>query len=452
MKNTYFLPLLAVAAFYTSPATARNHDPENRVEFVKTSNDSVVYSILEKDRSKNVNDLPVPHFAIHTLNNKFVMTIGAKVNPIIGCDLGNNLYKQPDAGINFIPSQIPVPSTRDHRSDFFINALNADVDLQVVGFGGTDNQITGYIKFSTSGNDKAIELSKAYLSWRGLTAGLKHSLFCDEAVVPPTIDPQGPNGLLLTTVNEFGYVSPSWSGFRFGVALDMPTYYSSTGHYWGEDYKTYQGRIIEGEQVADPTAYSFKAPDVPLFVEWGASPLNRVRLSGIVRPMLYKNLLKGEQKACVGWGLSLSGNAKPCDEVTLYAQALYGKGIGAYIQDLAGMPLSFVPKDSDPGYMTPTPMMGWTFGVTYDINPKWQVNAMASQARLWDVCSYAEHQADPHTGVNDYQTAYYAAANVFYNVSSYFQLGLEYVYGKRFTWNHGSDGDSRLQFQVQFTL
>ena len=69
-------------------------DSGNRVSFVKTSQDTTVYNILEKDRSKNVNEIPVPHFAIHTANNKFVMTIGAQINPIIGTDLGSDLYKQ----------------------------------------------------------------------------------------------------------------------------------------------------------------------------------------------------------------------------------------------------------------------------------------------------------------------------------------------------------------------
>lgn len=96
--------ILALAIFATMPAVGLSAQdiPEtpdangNKVSFVKTSQDSTVYNILDKDRSKNVNDLPVPHFAIHTANNKFVMTIGAKINPIIGTDLGSDLYKMDD--------------------------------------------------------------------------------------------------------------------------------------------------------------------------------------------------------------------------------------------------------------------------------------------------------------------------------------------------------------------
>lgn len=446
---------LALAAALTA-ANAQDipekDDPaDNRISFVKTSRDTTVYNILEKDRSKNVNELPVPHFAIHTANNKFVMTIGAKINPIIGADMGSDLYKQDGAGINFIPSQIPVPSTPGNKSDFYINALNADVDLQITGFGGTKDQITGYVKFSTSGNDHDLHLNKAYLTWRGLTAGLKSSLFQDDAAIPPTIDPQGPNGLACATVNEFSYISPSMKGVRLAIGVSMPDYYTSRGVYLGKDYKSWRGHDIEGKEVCDPGYYSFQGPDIPMFVEY-ARGMNRVRLSAMIRPMRYRDLLCNKGRTTVGWGLSLSGNVKPVDAVTLYLQATYGKGIGAYIQDLAGMPVSFVPKDTHPGEMTPTPMMGWSAGITYDINPKWQVNVMASQARIWDVEAYARDEAEPDTGINNYKYGYYGAANVFYNISSYFQVGLEYLYGYRKTWNHASGHDNRVQLQVQFSL
>lgn len=428
-----------------------NDPKENQISFVKTNQDTTVYKILEKDRSKNTNEIPVPHFAIHTANNNFVMTIGAQINPIIGVDLGNALYKQPDAGINFVPSQIPIPAVPGRKSDFFINALNASIDLQVVGFGGTDNQITGYIKLATNGNDKNIELNKAYLTWRGLTAGLKHSLFEDENVIPPTIDPQGPNGLVSNSVYEFGYESPSFKGFKFGIGLDMPSYSSASGHYWGKDYKIWNGHDIEGIPVCDPEFYSFQIPNVPLYAEWAKDAGNRVRLSGIVRPMNYRDLLHEHRKTTVGWGLSLSGNITPVEQLTFSLQATYGKGIGAYIQDLAGMPISFVPKNEHPGHMTPTPMMGWCAAVTYNINPKWQINVMASQAHLWSVSEYALHEAEEGE-INNYKYGYYGAANVFYNISSYLQLGLEYDYGYRKCWNYGSGHDNRLQFQVMFSL
>lgn len=444
-KGLAFLGLISASCSFTVfaqdlPETI--NESGNKIVLVKTSQDSVVYYILERDRSKNVNEIPVPHFAIHTLNNKFVMTIGAQINPIIGADMGNNLYKQEGAGINFVPSQIPVPATNGHKSDFYLDCLNAVVDFQIVGFGGTKNQITGYLKIQTNGNDKSIYLDKAYVAWRGLSTGLKSSLFSDESIIPPNIDPQGPCGLNKTTVSEIGYTSPLYKGFGFGIGLDMPAYSPSNGYYWGTS------KSWEGQQVCDPNGYSMAAPDVPIYIEWQKSAKNRLRLSGIVRPMIYKNIIDGKRETSVGWGLSLSGNIQPVNPLTFSLQATYGKGISEYIQDLAGIPLSFTPNDKRIGIYDASPMMGWMAAITYNINPKLQLNAMASQARIWDVKDYGIRAE----GTDNFRYSTYVATNVFYNISSYFQLGLEYLYGYRNTWGTGNGHDNRLQMQIMFLL
>ncbi|MDE7180373.1 MAG: porin [Muribaculaceae bacterium] len=425
----------------------------NHISIVKTSQDTTVYKILEKDRPGSLNDIPVPHFAIHTQNNNFVMTIGAQINPIIGVDMGSNLYRQDNAGSSFVPSAIPVPAPAGGKSDFFINAFNANFDFQVVGFGGTDNQITGYLKFGTNGNNNNMRLKKAFLTWRGLSAGYKTSLFTDGDSSPATIDPQGPNGMVSTTVNEISYESPSFGGFTFAAGVDMPSYYSSQGYYLGKDYQSWQGTPIAGAQVVDPTYYSMTVPDIPLYVQYTDNKYVRVKLAGLIRTKFYRDILDQKKRTTMGWGLSLTGNIMPTDALTIYLQGNYGQGIGAYIQDLAGLPLSYVPDDSKPGKMKAAPMMGWLAGLTYNFNKQWQTNLMFSQARIWDVSPYATHDADStNSNVNNYKYGLYTAANVFYNISSYFSVGIEYLYGYRKTWNAGSGHDNRLQMQLEFTL
>ena len=442
------MPMMAQDVDDDEPESSR------KVEFVKVAKHKDVSEILRKDRPKESAAIPTPHFAIHTLDNKFVMTIGGQINPIIGADLGNDLYKRDGAGGAFVTNQIPVPPQAGHKSDFFINPLNAAVDLQVVGLGGTDNQITGYVKIGTNGLTNGIVLQRAYVTWRGFTGGQKLTLFQDElACQPPTIDPEGPSGCVSTVSYELSYTSKSYNGFRFALGLDMPSWYSSNGIYRGKDFKKWEGREIQGQPVCDPTAYSISAPDIPMWVEWGVSDTNRIRLSAIIRNFMYKDLLGDKRRTSVGWGLMLSGNLNPVKPLIFYLQAAYGRGIGAYIQDLAGQPLSYVPDDARPGYMRPSPMMGLNFGVTYNINPKWQVNAMVSGTRIWDVAPYAiaAGESDPaHLG--NYKSALYAAGNVFYNISSYFQVGLEYLYGQRRTFGAGSASDNRLQMQFMFTL
>lgn len=437
MKAKLALPLLFVGS--TLAAVAQQTDGSFSIGKTTTA-DSL---ILQEGREKAPQEIPVPKFVLKADNGKFMMTIGGKISPVMGVDLGNNLYNQDGAGTSFVTQLIPVPSTPGHRSDFFINALNAAIDFQVVGLAGTPDQITGYVKFGTNGNNSPLKLKRAYLTWRGFTAGQKATLLQDgDAVQPPTIDPQGPSGSVSGTTYEVSYKSKSHDGLKYAVGIDMPSWYSSNGIYRGKDYP-----IFDGKQVADYADAEQVIPDIPAWVEYSSSDWNRVRLSGIIRNFAYRDLVSNTTRHMVGWGAMLSGNLNPTKPLILYYQAIYGKGIGAYLQDISGMPLSFVPDNARPGRMQASPMAGINIGLTYNIDSKWQVNLMGSESRIWDVRNYAVAEED-----TNYKYALYAAANVFYNITPYLQWGMEYVWGHRQTWDMGGAHDSRLQTQLLFTF
>lgn len=430
----------AMPAFAAEPADSVS---SHGLHFSRVS--SEIKEILHRGRPAEKQQVPVPHFAIHSSNNDFVMAIGGVINPIMGVDMGNNLYKQ-GSGIDFTTSAIPVPATAGHKGDFFINPLQGNLTLQVVGLAGTANEISGFIKVGTVGGDShAIKLKTATLSWRGITAGLKHTLMADaDASQPPTIDPEGPNGMLCTTVYEVGYTTPEFGGgFRAAIGIDMPTFYSSNGYYRGHDYPDF-----DGEQVADHASAEQMIPDVPAWIEYTFSPGNRVRFSAMLRNFAYRDLVASTTRHKAGWGVMLSGNAAPASALSINYQLAYGRGIGCYLQDIAGLPLSFVPDDSRPGRMSATPMLGATLGASWNVSERWQVNAVASYSRLWDVRSYAEAL----DASQNYRHATYVAVNAFYNITSYLQWGIEYLWGRRTTWNIGHASDSRLQTQLAFTF
>lgn len=424
--------------------------------FVKVHNDTVLYEIIRRDRPVTFRDAAVPHFAIHTNDNKFILTIGGNIQPIIGWDLGNELYEMSDAGSGFVNSQIPVPHPRFKGSDFYINALNGHVNLQVIGFGGTPDQLTGFIQIGTDGWSNHIKMKKMYVTWRGIRMGLAHTLFQDElACQPPMIDPQGPCGEVATSNYQLSYTTPSFKGFRAAVGVEIPAFNSSNGRYLGKDYKTWKGKDIYNTVVCDPTVYNQMVPDIPLWVEWAKDDGNRVRVSGILRTLTYRDVLEQKRRNAVGWGVMLSGNFTPVDPLTFYAQAIYGKGIGNYIQDMAGVPLSFTPRNSKPGELTPTPEMGLMFGLTYNINKRWQMNAVYSPSRMWDVGEYAlanGMEADNDKHLDNYRYSTYVGANCFYNISSFLQVGVEYIYGQRKTYYQGSAHDNRITAAVNFIL
>lgn len=413
-----------------------------KLHYVRTTPE--VAEILNHSRPHGSNEIPTPKFVLKSENNNFLMTIGGELDLIMGGDIGNNLYKQSGAGISFVTNQIPVPATPGHKGDFYINPINGFVDMQIVGFGGTANELTGYFKVGTNGITKSLALQRAYVSYRGFTGGLKLTLFQDDyACQPPTIDPEGPSGEVSAAAYEINYTSKSYNGFRFAIGLDIPTFYSSNGYYRGHDYKAQYA----GEKVA-VTDYDQIAPDIPMWVEYSFSQWNRIRLSGIIRNFAYKDLVKECTRHTVGWGAMLSGNIQPASQWILYYQFAYGQGIGNYIQDIAGMPYSFTPSDSDPGKMVANPMLGANIGVTFNATKKLQFNAMFSEARIFNVRDYAI--SEPET--QDYKYALYGAVNCFYNINSFLQVGVEYLYGHRQTWNIGGAHDSRLQAQLAFTF
>ena len=438
------LPAFAVMFAWTAGAT-ESSDTTNvcvgkKLEIVKVSPEMA--DILGRSREHNNKALPVPKFALRSNNNSFMMTVGGQFNFIVGGDMGNDLYEQDGAGISFTTNAIPVPSKEGHRGDFYINPLNGFVDMQVVAFANTDDELSAYFKVGTNGVSTSLALQRAYVTYRGFTGGLKLTLFQDDyACQPPTIDPEGPSGCVSAAAYELSYKSKSYDGFRFAVGLDVPTYYSSLGYYRGHDYPK-----LDGEQVS--TEVNQIMPDIPMWAEYSFSQWNRIRLSGIIRNFAYKDMLANTMRHETGWGVMLSGNVQPSSKWILYYQAAYGKGIGNYIQDIAGHDYSYIPQDDAPGRMSASPMLGAIIGVSFTPTSKLQFNAMLSEARIWDVADYANAGSE----ADNYKYAVYGAVNCFYNINSFVQLGVEYLYGRRQTWNIGGANDSRLQAQVSFTF
>lgn len=436
------LPLCYSSGVYAAESEKEESGDHSKMVIKRTGEEEA--KILEKSRPHEANAVPTPKFVVKTSDNKFLMTIGGQINPILGFDIGNNLYKQPGAGPSFVTSAIPVPAVTGKKGDFYINPLNGSVDLQVVGLAGTPNEITGYVKVGTNGINTNIVLQRAYITYRDFTAGLKLTLFQDDyACQPPTIDPEGPSGEVSAASYEISYKSPSYNGFRYAVGLDMPSFYSSNGYYKGKDYPQF-----DGKQVANYADAENLIPDIPAWVEYSFSPWNRIRVSGILRNFAYRDLVAGKTRHHIGWGAMLSGNLSPNSKWIFYYQLAYGQGIGAYIQDIAGHPLSFIPDDAKPGRMKSSPMMGANIGVSFNPTKKLQFNAMFSEARIWGVGNYANALDESE----NYKYALYGAVNCFYTINNWMQWGIEYLWGHRETWNIGGADDNRIQTQLSFTF
>ncbi len=443
MKRTLLLALLVNGMLLPTEAVrASDSSNDKSISFVRV--DEEVFEILKRTSPEGPEYKGVPNFALKTRDNSFVFSINGNVNTIFGYDFGNNLYKAEGGGVDFVPSAIPVPAVAGQKADYFINPFNGALIMQFVGFAGTDNEISAYFKLESHGNSPEVKFSKAFMSWRGLSLGLKSTLINDgSALQPPTIDPQGPAGGLNTNAYEISYTSKSYNGFRFAAGLDMPTFYSSSGVYRGKDYEDFTGKPVvqigHSEQLI---------PDIPMWVEYSWSDWNRIRLSGLFRDFTYRDILKNKTRHSLGYGVMLSGNLQPVEPLILYFEGIYGRGIGAYIQDMAGLPLSYVPTSDRPGHMDASPMMGLNLGATINVSKKVQFNVIGSESRIWKVGEYC---LAPDSGT-DYKYGLYIAANMFYSIKPYLSWGVEYLYGKHGTWSGTSGHDNRIQTQLKFSF
>ena len=95
---------MAVAVLFTFPAYAQDPSDDNdddiiceigQLEVVSTQSNPVVKAAIEKARPVEPGSVPTPKFTIKTHNNKFMLTIGGEINPMLGYDIGNNLYSRP---------------------------------------------------------------------------------------------------------------------------------------------------------------------------------------------------------------------------------------------------------------------------------------------------------------------------------------------------------------------
>lgn len=457
MKKRHLFVLLA--AFGVASAWAQTSDSaapaEDEDVIVETQSIELVRvspelrAILLRDRRKEPpQQEAVPNFAIRTRNNKFVMSIGGQVKPILGYDLGNDLYNAPNGGIDFTTGSIPVPAQPGKKSAFFINPLNAYLDFTIVGFGGSKNQITAYFKIAMNGENHIAFFKRAYVSWRGITAGETATLFSDgEANQPATIDPQGPGGNVAGTAYAVSYQSPVWNGFNFAIGLEKPTFYSSNGVYRGHDYS----HDFFDVKVSDEA--NQLVPDIPMYVQYQASESNRIRLSGIIRNFAYRDLIDARTRHLTGWGVQMSGNFSFYKPLVFNFQAVYGKGIASYIQDLSGREISFTPCNSEVGRMESNPMMGLTFGASIQATKKLQFNLVGSYTRIWDVGNYAVLGDDAGVaGNNNFRYSIYATANCFYEFTNYIKWGIEYNFGRHATYGLGAANDSRIQTQLVFSF
>lgn len=422
MKKTLLL-LMAGCALCSSAQTSHPMQKVNPVNLILSqAEDSLkVYEAFAENSPADFRVPNAPRFAFVGKDRKFYLGIGGVVKATMNYDWGSPVQNANE----FAPYNIPMPGQADYNPSnkgwFGISAQQSDFFVNFVALPDNPNKIGFYLNATLLGNTYEPQLRSAYVSYRGIEAGYGFSLFTDLAADPTTIDYNGPNSFTVVINAKLDYRHNFGKHFGIGVGAEMPmASYTNDSH---------------------TSTVTQRIPDIPAYVQWNFGNNNRIRLSGLLRNMQYRDAIAKDTKNLAGWGVQLTGNFNICDKLIGYYQAAYGKGMTSYFEDLTGNGLDMVPNMDKNGQLETVKAWGAYLGLQYNFSSKCYCTAIYSQLR-----NYAPKYNGGTTAWNDqYKYGQYVLGNFFWNINDLFTWGMEYIYGRRMNMDHTQAHDNRLQ-------
>lgn len=407
---------------------------QEKTMFVQTTDSVRVKEIMNATAPDDVNYKSVPRFALVGKDSKFYFGVGANVKLVGDFDWGHPI----DNPNKFTTADIPMTINKGDGGKFQLSAAQSDFYLNFVGLPGTDNQIGIYLDVNFMAGNHSPALHHAYLKYRGITAGHTTSIFTDMGSKPASIDYQGPNGLTFMGHPNISYAHPfgkdkAWSA---AVGLDMPEF---SGTY---NEKT--------------SLVSQRLPDIPVYLQrsW-LDGKGYLRASAIFRTLTYHGNTVDKNSNVFGWGVKLSGRTPIVGGLSAKWQAVYGKGVSSYIQDMSGLGMDLMPDPNDASKLETIKSWGAYGTLRYDFCPKFFMNVTYSHVR-----AYAEHYTGEGmltggkstTWGEQYKYAQYLTANCFWNINSFTQFGVEYLYGRRVNNSGAQAHDNRLSLMLMLSI
>lgn len=427
MKKSYILAALVAPGFAFAQSGTSGSGEDLQVKIVEYKDSTDAFITMHENAPKKGNIKDVPRFTLYGKNGKFYMGVGANVKAVGVYDFGNPI-STPNL---FTTSAIPMSVAPGNGAEFKFNAQQSNIYMNVVALPGSENQVGAYVSVNFLGDGYNPMLQHAYLKYRGITAGYTFSLFSDAAATPSTIDYEGPNAFTGVIHGNIYYEKPfgKHNEWKAGVGLDVPA----------NSYTNAERTVTVSQRV----------PDIPFYIQrsW-AGGAGWLRVSGIVRNLYYRNEEAGKNIDKVGWGVKASGMTPIVGGLTGYYQAVYGKGIASYIQDLTGCGMDLMPSQDAPGVLDPVKAWAGFGALQYNFSPSVYCTAIYSHVRTY---------AHPYSSTSSpwgasYKYAQYILGNVFWDVNSIVQVGVEYIYGRRVDYSGAQAHDNRIEAMIQVSF
>lgn len=425
MKKCAIISALALSGFLAANGQAIQEPYKVKVFGDREAAENMdVYSILNANAPGDLAVAGVPYFTTVGREGKFVVGAGGYAKAVAGWDIGHPIAS-PD---EFITSQIPMEDPDGDGSRFNLSARQTMLYLNFVMLPGSENQVGAFVGANFLDESYKPTVQYAYLRYRGLEAGYANTLFADQKCAAPSVDYEGPCS---NTCSPVGAVNYRWEKgpWMVGGGLQLPQA-SFT--------------VTEGKTKA----VTQRMPDLPLAAKYSWNRGDSwVRASAVLRTLTWRDLQTLTNHNCLGYGFQLSGAEQFLDRFTVFYQGVWGKGIASMLQDTSGEGLDLTPCMDGDG-LTAVPAWGGFIAIQCKVCSKVLASVTYSHLR-----TYVKKYTDGDNAWDDlYKYAQYLSANIFYDPTPYFEIGVENIWGRRTNYSGLHCADNRIQASVQFTF
>jgi hypothetical protein len=282
-----------------------------------------------------------------------------------------------------------------------------------------------------STTEPEFQVYKAYGEWGWLKAGLDYTLFLNQAAIPNTLDFEGPNAAPENRFTQASLKSPLRPG------AEKHELFFTVGAEDAEADMTLPTGVNPVNQFPAVVGKLSYEPD------W-----TQMELAGLYRRLKAEG--PGYDQSVDGWGVSFSGSVDTWGSDNFVWGIEYGEALGAYMQDTSGLGLDAAPVSADNPDLKAIPAFGVWAGYQH-----WWSKSLRSSATYGLVRLDSDFDLWPNpAGTGTYKQTQYASMNLVWSPWPPFDVGLEYMFGRRtVTSSTAVDGSTTGQdHRVQFTM
>ena len=335
---------------------------------------------------------------------------------------------KPYGAEDFSLANIPVGKDKNKKCANGIDLAGAKLGLSKK-FPWGDKAIEFVVRSGLS--PEGAKLKAIYIDYDKFRVGRAISNFCDLSALPETLfDP--PCSTALASAAQVRW-KDQLQGLSYALAMEKAVELDIYPAVKKED---------KGKQKLVPLN---NFPALSAMIKYEES-IGYLRLGGLFRMLDYYAKSEDKTRYLPTWGFNLTSSLKVIpDQTTVKLYGVYGMGMGSYLIGLASSAKAckdvFLQRNT-------TPTLINTLGGYIGLEHRW-LPQLRSTAVYGILDTINKKQSDD----NAYKQGHFVACNLTYHPTENLSLGLEYLFGRRFTIGDQNGRDAhRIQTAFGFSF